>query len=130
MTKHLFGFEKLDVWQKARLFVKDVYCTVKTFPAEERFTLVQQIQRATISIVSNIAEGSSRSSLKEQIRFIEMAYGSLMEVYCQFLIAEDLEYINETQLAQLRSAIDEISNKLNALRNSHYKRLNAQQIIK
>jgi four helix bundle protein len=127
MTKHLFGFEKLDVWQKARLFVKDVYCITKAFPAEERFALIQQIQRATISIVSNIAEGTSRSSLKDQIRFIEMAYGSLMEVYCQFLIAKDLEYINETQLEQLRLAIDEISNKLNALRNSQYKRLNTQQ---
>ncbi|MDR0582037.1 MAG: four helix bundle protein, partial [Prevotellaceae bacterium] len=72
----------------------------------------------------------SRSSLKEQIRFIEIAYGSLMEVYCQLLMAKDLEYINETQLTQLRTAIDEISNKLNALRNSHYKRLNTQQINK
>jgi four helix bundle protein len=121
---HVYAFEKLEVWQKARLFVKDVYKITHTFPIEERFALVQQIQRAVVSIVSNIAEGSTRSSLKEQCRFIEIAYGSLIEVYCQLLTACDLAYINTLQFEPLKISIDEISNKLNALRNSQLKRLN------
>ena len=122
---HIFAFEKLDVWQEARLLVEKIYNITKFFPQEERFALAQQLQRAAVSIVSNIAEGTSRSSLKEQCRFTEVAYGSLMEIYCQLIIAKDMNYINEEQLKTVKQDINQISNKLNALRNSQLKRLNS-----
>ena len=113
-----YSFEKLDVWQDARLFVKEIYTITKLFPSEERYNLCSQIQRASISIVSNIAEGLSRNSDKEKIRFIEIAYGSLMEVYCQIYISVDLLYITAQQFDDLKSSIDKIANKLNALNRS------------
>jgi len=113
-----YSFEKLDVWQDARLFVKEIYTITKLFPSEERYNLCSQIQRASISIVSNIAEGLSRNSDKEKIRFIEIAYGSLMEVYCQIYISVDLLYITAQQFDELKSSIDKIANKLNALNRS------------
>ena len=113
-----YCFEKLDVWQDARLFVKEIYTITKLFPSEERYNLCSQIQRAAISIVSNIAEGLSRNSDKEKIRFIEIAYGSLMEVYCQIYISVDLLYITAQQFDELKSSIDKIANKLNALNRS------------
>ncbi|MBP6356179.1 MAG: four helix bundle protein [Paludibacter sp.] len=113
-----YSFEKLDVWQDARLFVKEIYTITKLFPSEERYNLCSQIQRASISIVSNIAEGLSRNSDKEKIRFIEIAYGSLMEVYCQVYISVDLLYITAQQFDELKSSIDKIANKLNALNRS------------
>lgn len=89
-----YNFEKLEVWSDARNFVKDVYAITHNFPDREKFGLSSQIQRAAISIASNIAEGVSGNSPREQIRFIEVAYGSLMEVYCQLYLAVDLSYIS------------------------------------
>ena len=120
-----YSFEKLDVWQDARLFVKEIYTITKLFPSEERYNLCSQIQRASISIVSNIAEGLSRNSDKEKIRFIEIAYGSLMEVYCQVYISVDLLYITAQQFDDLKLSIDKIANKLNALnRNIAHRSVN------
>ena len=120
-----YSFEKLDVWQDARLFVKEIYTITKLFPSEERYNLCSQIQRASISIVSNIAEGLSRNSDKEKIRFIEIAYGSLMEVYCQIYISVDLLYITAQQFDDLKLSIDKIANKLNALnRNIAHRSVN------
>ena len=113
-----YGFEKLEVWQDARLFVKEIYTVTKLYPNEERYNLCSQIQRASISIVSNIAEGLSRTSEKEKIRFIEISYGSLMEVYCQLQISVDLSYISIQQFDNLKLSIDKIANKLNALNRS------------
>ena len=113
--EYKYGFERLEVWQDARLFVREIYLTSRSFPQEERYILCSQIQRAAISVVSNIAEGVSRSSEKEKARFLEIAYGSLMEVYCQLYIAYDLSYITKGQLAELKLSVDKISNKLNAL---------------
>ena len=126
---YLFSFEKLEVWHLSRELVKDVYQISKQFPNEERYILANQLQRAVISIVSNIAEGSSRSSLKEQVRFIEIAYGSLMEVYTQLNVAVDLNYLTTDAFEVFSVRIKEISNKLNALRNSHLKRMESDNQI-
>lgn len=115
---NIYGFEKLDVWQKSRLLVKDVYLTTKLFPKDERFGLTSQVRRAMISVSCNIAEGTSRWSDKEKIRFIEIAYGSLMEVVNCLILAFDLEYISEEKLLQLRLNIDLVANKLNGLKRS------------
>jgi len=120
----VYSFEKLDVWQEARTLVKEIYILTELFPVSEKYGLTNQIQRASVSVVSNIAEGVSRFSSKEQIRFIEVAYGSLTEVYCQLIIAMDLKYIDEAKLESLKPAILKISNQLNALKKSILKRNN------
>ena len=111
-----YSFEKLDVWQNSRIMVKDVYLVSKSFPKEEQFGLTSQLRRAGISISCNIAEGVSRWSGKEKIRFIEIAYGSLMEVLNCLILAMDLEYMNYDQLELLRLKIDVIAGQLNGLK--------------
>jgi len=90
--EHKYSFEKLEVWNDARKLVVEIYALTKRIPIDEKFGLCSQIKRA--SVVSNIVEGTSRTSDKEKIRFVEIAYGSLMEVYCQLYIAYDLEYLS------------------------------------
>jgi len=75
----MFNFEKLDVWQKAIEFADLIYADTRTFPTEERFGLTTQLRRAAVSISSNIAEGSSRSSKIDFARFVEIAGGSVFE---------------------------------------------------
>ncbi len=118
MKEYKYAFERLEIWQDARVFVKMIYKMTKEFPSYETFGLRSQIQRAAISVPSNIAEGVSRSSNKEKIRFLEIAYSSLMEVYNQIYLSLDLEYINEQQYIILKQEVFKISNKLNALNRS------------
>lgn len=113
----LFSFEKLDVWKLSIKLTKLVYKLTKVFPDDEKFGLTSQIRRASVSIASNLAEGSSRISGKEQARFSEISYGSLHEVLNQLIIANELEYISEKELDNLRPLIEEIANKINSLRN-------------
>jgi len=122
--EYKYSFEKLDVWSDARMFIVEIYKLTKTMPVEEKYGLCSQIQRASVSIASNIAEGTTRISDKEKIRFIEIAYGSLMEVYCQLCIALDLLYITEKQLGDQKITIDMIAKKLNGLKTAYEKRLN------
>jgi len=112
---YLYSFEKLDVWQLSRKLTGIIYKITDKFPVEEKFGLTNQLRRAAVSIASNIAEGSSRNSLKDQIRFIEIAYGSLMEVYTQLCIAVDLSYVSKEEIDEINLLIKELSNKLNAL---------------
>lgn len=114
-----YGFEKLEVYQDARIYVRQVYLLTSTFSEREKYGLCSQLQRAAVSIVSNIVEGTSRASNKEKERFIEIAYGSLLETFCQFQIAVDLGYIQQAQLDELQMQIDKIANKLSALKHSY-----------
>ena len=114
-----YGFEKLEVYQDARIYVRQVYLLTATFSEKEKYGLCSQLQRAAVSIVSNIVEGTSRASNKEKERFIEIAYGSLLETFCQFQIAVDLGYIKQSQLDELQMQIDRIANKLSALKHSY-----------
>lgn len=109
-----YGFEKLSVWQNSRKLVKNIYCLTKSLPAEERFGLVSQIQRAAVSVSSNIAEGASRTSGKDQGHFYQTAYSSLMEVLCQLTLCLDLDYISESSYRSSRAMIDQVSYQLRA----------------
>jgi four helix bundle protein len=93
-------------------------------PSEEKFDLGSQIRRAAVSITANIAEGCGRFSLKEKIHFIGISYGSLMEVFSELQIAEDLGYIAKSELEQLRPNFNHISRMLSGLRNSYATTLN------
>ena len=107
-----FGFEKLVVWQKSRILVKEVYEVVKDFPIEEKYGLSDQLRRAVISVASNIAEGSSRLSVRDKINFCQMAYASLMEVAAQLVLAEDLGFIDKQRNQEVRVTIDEVERVL------------------
>lgn len=125
--EHKFSFEKLDVWHDARLFVKDIYLLTSKFPKEERYGLSSQLQRAAVSVISNITEGTSRFSDKEKLRFIEISYTSLMEVYCQLIVSLDLEYITINQLENQKLTVFKISNKLTALYRSIQNRMDTNK---
>jgi len=112
-----FSFERLAVWQDSRALAKTLYLLTREFPSEEKFGLVSQIRRSAISVSSNIVEGSYRSSNKDKANFMNMAFGSLMELLSQVIISKDLEYINEEQYIELRSSIEKASNKLASLSN-------------
>lgn len=92
------NFTDLIVWQKGHKLVLEVYKQTKKFPKDELFGLVSQIRRASVSITSNIAEGFGRFSEKEKLHFYSFAYGSLMEVQNQIIIAKDLGFINEEEM--------------------------------
>jgi four helix bundle protein len=121
--EHKYSFEKLEVWKDARIFVTEIYKLTDVFPSSEKYGLISQIKRASVSIASNIAEGISRFSDKEKIRFVEIAYGSVMEVYCQLCIALDLNFITNNQFDIMKKRIECISAKLNALKRAYFKRI-------
>ena len=118
-----YSFEHLEVYKDARSYVGQVYILTAMFPDKERYALCTQLQGAAVSVVSNIVEGTSRESDKEKLRFIEIAYGSLLETFCQFQVAMDLSYITKIQIDELQqNYIDKIANKLCALKRSYIKR--------
>jgi len=117
-----YSFEKLDVWQEARQLAVKIYKLTKQFPADERFGFVSQMRRSGISVSSNIAEGTSRYSSKDQIRFYEIAYGSVLELLNQAIISCDLEMLMEGDLKNIRLDIDSIAYKLTRLSDAQRKR--------
>ncbi len=113
-----FYYRKLKVYHQAKELVANIYNLCKNFPSQESYGLSNQIQRAAVSIPSNIAEGMGRFSLRERIHFIEIGYGSLMEVMCQLEVAEMLGYITNEQLAAEEKNITEIAKMLIGLRKT------------
>lgn len=95
--------------------LKLVYALLEKFPQREQFALSSQLRRAVVSVPSNIAEGNGRFSAKDQLRFFEIAYGSLMEVFCQIKIARELDYISETEQAEAKALILSIAKSLSGL---------------
>lgn len=120
-----FSFQKLLVWQKSRELVKCVYSALSAFPQTEKFALADQLRRAVISVSSNIAEGSAKESEKDQIRFIEIAYGSLMETFCQLQLAQDLNYISRAEFDEIAVRIQEIARMLSGLRRNKQSKINS-----
>ena len=120
---YIYGFEKLEVWKNSITLAKLVYNITANFPKNETYGLTSQIRRAIVSVSSNIAEGSSKNSYKDQARFSEMAYGSLLEVLNQLIISYELEYINEECYVECRNQIEVLSRQLNAYKNSQITRI-------
>ena len=118
MASSFFLYEKLEVWNLAVDFVKDIYEILYGFPASENYILCGQIKRAAMSIPSNIAEGAGRVSVKEKIHFIDIANGSLYEVLCQFKIALEIGYIDETSYNSIKNNATRISMMLGGWRRS------------
>lgn len=114
--EYVYSFEKLEVWNDARELVKITYKDTSKFPNYEIYGLSNQMRRAAISISSNIAEGSGRTSKKDQAHFYQIAFSSLLELLSQYYVAYDLQYINAKDVISTKSQLLKVSNKINALR--------------
>lgn len=101
-------FKELEIWKRSRLFCSKIYTITSNFPESEKFGLTNQLRRASVSIPSNIAEGSSRNSNKDFARFLQIALGSAYEIETQLLIAQDLNFIKDSELECVISEIQEI----------------------
>ena len=116
-----YSFEKLLVWQKSKTITVNIYKLTSTFPKEELFGISNQMRRSSVSIVSNVAEGSGRQNAKEKARYTEIAYSSALELLSQLIISLDLEYIDQESYLGTRTQIEEITFMLDALRKSQIK---------
>ena len=116
--KPMFRFEKIEAWQRAREFNAVIYNVLRGFPKEELFALTAQLRRASISISSNIAEGSGRNSDADFAHFLEIAYGSLMETVSQLFLAFDQEYLSEAQLNPLLEEANSLAGMIVGLSKS------------
>ena len=107
-----YSYKNLNVYQDAKAFVVAVYKLLDRFPDSEKFALCNQIRRAAISVTSNIAEGVSRTSVKEKIHFLEIAYASMMEVDSQLDISVDLQYIDIDQYESINKQVNNIGRQI------------------
>jgi four helix bundle protein len=113
-------YKDFKFWQQSRVSCKEIYLATSSFPNEEKFGLISQLRRASVSIASNIAEGASRKSNKDFSRFLTIALGSCYETENQLLISNDLGFISEADLNQLQeslSSIIKIMSKFNSTLN-------------
>lgn len=109
------SYKELIVWQKSYQLVLSVYKVSKTFPKEEMFGLVSQMRRAAVSIPSNIAEGNTRSGVKEYLQFLHIAFASGAELETQLLLCKDLDLINEEDYTTISLLLTEVMKMLNTL---------------
>ena len=106
------SFRDLVAWQKAFRLTSMIYAATAEFPKDERFGLTQQLRRATVSVVSNIAEGAGRHTRADYLRFLDMAKGSLYEVQTQLLLASEFEYLPGSATYEAAEEVERILNGL------------------
>jgi four helix bundle protein len=117
-TMKVYSFEKLECWQLARQLAVWTYNVTKNFPTEEKFGIISQMRRAAISIASNIAEGTSRKTAKDQSHFSTIAYSSTIELLNDLIIANDLGFLTNENYAQGRVLIEKQTLIIATLRKS------------
>lgn len=105
-------FKKLRVWQLSREFVSDIYKLTSNFPSHELHSMTNQLRRASYSISSNIAEGCGKESQKEFKRYLNIAQGSIKEIECFLILANDLNYISEEQFKKINEKLEIIGKML------------------
>lgn len=118
MAETIRNFTDLITWQEGHKLVLEIYKLTKQFPSDERFGLVSQLRRASVSVTSNIAEGFSRISYKEKIQFYAIALGSLTELQNQIIIAKDLKYFSASEFQKMNDHIVLINKMINGLMKS------------
>jgi len=118
----MFRFEKLEVWQKAVEYADLIYRLTQGFPPDERFGLTSQLRRSAVSISSNIAEGTSRSSDTDLARFVEIAYGSLLESISELEIAKRQRFLTDAMFSEAYKSAEDLAKMLSGLRRSLKKR--------
>jgi len=118
---HTYSFEKLEVWNEAIQLAVKTYKVTELYPSEEKFGLTSQMRRCSVSISSNISEGTARLTNKDKAHFMTMAYSSALELLNQTIISKELEFISEEDYKNIRFKVESITNKINALRNHFLK---------
>jgi four helix bundle protein len=118
MENYIYNFEKLEVWNIAIRLSVNIYRLTNDFPREEKFGIISQLRRASSSISANIAEGTSRISVKDKARFIQISYGSAIEVLNFLILSQELGFMKSEDLVTFRKEISELTNKLNAFHKS------------
>jgi len=118
-----FNFEKLKVWHLAKELVNIIYDIAAKYPDREKYNLESQIKRAAVSVMNNLAEGAARSSYRDQARFSEIAYSSLMEVVNCAIISEERKFITTEDLNTIRTKVTLLGSKLVNYRNSQLKKV-------
>lgn len=113
---YIFSFEKLEVWQNARMLILDIYKLTSNFPSNELFGITSQIKRSASSIATNIAEGTSRNTSKDKAHFLTISYSSAMETLNHLIISKDLNYVSELEYTTSREKIEKICNQINNLK--------------
>ncbi len=108
-------YKDLIVWQKSIVLVTKIYSVTQAFPASEKFGIVSQLNRACISIPTNIAEGWGRESTKNYLQFLRISRGSLMETETLLLISKNLNFIQEKEYQELLSDVEEVGKILQGL---------------
>ena len=116
-TGQMHNFKELKVWQKARVLVKEVYQTISLFPEDEKYGLISQIRRASVSIPANIAEGAGRNTDADFGRFLDIANGSCFELETLLILAVDLDYLSKSEYDKILKDIEEIQKMIYSLRN-------------
>ena len=124
MSNKLNSYKDLIVWQKSIVLITEVYAITRNFPTEEKFGLVNQLNRAVVSIPTNIAEGWGRESSKNYLQFLRISRGSLMEVETLVLISKNLNYINDEQHKLITNGIEEVGKILQGLIKSIQQKIN------
>lgn len=122
-----FFYKKLEAYKLAKEFTIYVYSMLNNYPPYEQYAICDQLRRAAVSIPSNIAEGMGRMAIKERIHFLEISYGSIMEVLCQLDISQSLGYIDERELAKAESMATTLTKVMSGLRKSLTDKLNNNQ---
>ena len=112
------SYKKLKIWEEGRELVKLVYTTSSGFPKDELYGLTSQVRRAAISVPSNIAEGYARNSYKELARFLAIAGGSLSELETQFILAGDLDLIENADMTEILNKIEGLHKMIWAFRKN------------
>ena len=123
-----FGYRNLVAYKKAREVVRRVYYVTKSFPKDEVFALSSQMRRAAVSITSNIAEGMTRYSIKDKVHFLEIAYGSLMEVMSQMEVAEDQKYITSAEFQNFEVLVADVARLISGLQKSFMQPTDGQKL--
>ena len=120
----VFPHEKLEVWRLAKALAGRVYLLTSRFPKDERFGLMDQMRRASVSVMSNLAEGCGRTSARDQAHFSQLAFGSLLELDAQHQLSLDLDFLSADDYQDIRHSVIELVKKISALRTSQLKRVN------
>jgi len=114
----MHNFKELKIWQESMGVAKEIFDITKKFPAEEKYGLISQLNRASVSVPSNIAEGAGRESQKEFNQFLNIALGSCFEIETQLILSKEFNYISEEKLQTLTEKVTRIQRMISKLKYS------------
>ena len=114
----MHNFKELKIWQESMSLAKEIFDSTKKFPTEEKYGLISQLNRAIVSVPSNITEGAGRDSQKEFNHYLNIALGSCFEIETQLILANDFNYISKEELQTLTEKVTKIQRMISRLKDS------------